>query len=205
MNRNEWNHVFGDNLVADVAGVERLPDDARAFIRTYSLPKRVIFEWQSSSFEISFDALASCAPLNTIVGWGDFFDAALDQKWSQYFVIATESFSNGAAYYCVNSVDAGVRRIDVELEDPETFVNSSVEQFAHSLLRVVQWSSSNSAKKSVDWTTSVVTLEKELAGIDALALNSTERFWPAFIEQVRASEPTSLTVTADISRSRLRG
>ncbi len=53
--------------------------------------------------------------------------------------------------------------MDSELSQPETIVNSTIEQFAISLLALVKWSSSGKMLTTRKWTDSINKLKQELS------------------------------------------
>src|SRR5687768_4829062 len=182
----DWKREWGaDNLVFATEHCHCLPGTALSFLSSYGLPRRIIFEnpldgdWEARierdyaiaiSSEISFEPLLS--PLdryNAGIKWGDFYDQELDKAWSEQIVIGEEEFSNGSASYCIHQLSETITRIDVELEEPETFVNSSLPQYGESLLLAVRWSKAIHQAGLGNWQTSLNELADALRAVDAVA------------------------------------
>jgi len=217
---DDWKREWGaDNLVFATEHVHCLPDTARAFLSSYGMPRRIIFEnpldgdWDAKveldyavdiSFEISFEPLLR--PLerfNAAVRWGDFYNEELDKAWSEQIVIGEEEFSDGHASYCVHQLSEAITRIDVDREK-ETFVNSSLPQYGESLLLAVRWSNAFHQAGLGSWETSLNQLADALEAIDAVAFQRNDSEWPRLISYARDNEPGFLEITADPTRSRPR-
>src|SRR5580704_3958664 len=137
MRPDEWADAWQRPLIHYRHDDQRLPPSALEFVVTFGLPRIVIFEWRNP-FEISFSPLEKeLVAYNTLFKWGDFFNEAVDSEWRHLLVIGEEEFCNGRAAYCVHEKNGTVSRVDCELlQDPQCFVNSSVEDFGMSLLLV---------------------------------------------------------------------
>jgi hypothetical protein len=168
----------------------------------------VIFEWRES-FEISFAPLAKeLAPYNTLIEWGDFYDAARDREWGHQLVVGEEEFCNGHASFCVQEQDGTVNRLDCELlQDPKCFVNSNVELFGSSLLIAQKWSVAAHANGALPSPQSFEMLASGLRRADPRAFEDMKNFWPSLIECVLENpdgDPLDLEITSDPARSKPR-
>ncbi len=205
MDSEQWISAWGkDRLTNGSDGIIVLPAAAAQFIRSYGLPLRVIFEGAEGTlcgrmaFEISFEPLTY--PLlrySQAIRWGDFLDANLERSWSEQLVIGKEEFCNGSASYCVQSKTGAITRIDAESETPESFVNSSIEQFARSLLLATQWSAANLKTNPESWRTSIADFAASLNQLDARGFRKRESLWPLIIESIKDAEPGSFETTTD--------
>lgn len=200
--KNEWLAAW-NRVITIISVDERLPVSSREFLTTYGLPALMVFEWRSS-FEISFAPLQK--PLtfyNAIIEWGDFYDKKLDSRWGSQLVIGEEEFCNGHASYCIHKQDGTVNRIDCELSNPESPVNSTIERFAMSLLAAKRWSSEQMARNA-HWPEALSNLQRELITIDPYAFEGADCFWAGLIEEILADEPSFLEITDDPARSKPR-
>ncbi len=156
VNRSDWIQIWGKRrLVFRRAAQPILPAEAQKFITDFGLPRSLYLSVRTP-FEISF------APISTrllsyaeTINWSVDDDAVLYAKWENELIIATSNSANGHSSYCVNRATGGVTRIDCELSQPEKIVNSTIEQFAISLLAVVNWSSSGKMLTNKKWQDSI--------------------------------------------------
>jgi hypothetical protein len=199
----DWRHP----LIHCRPDEQRLPEAARAFLVGFGLPSVVIFECRNS-FEISFATLQKeLVPYNATMRWGDFYSEALDREWSHQLVFGEEEFCNGHASFCVHDDDGTVNRLDCELEDPQCFVNSSVELFGMSLLFAQKWSVTTHSDGALASAESLEMLANGLKRYDPRAFQDDKSFWPGLLEYVienPGSEPLYLEITSDPSRSKPR-
>jgi hypothetical protein len=203
-----WVRDWGHELIHGRPDERRLPAAARDFLITFGLPRIVIFEWRNS-FEISFTPLEKeLAPYNALIGWGDFYDEALDQEWSHQLVAGEEEFCNGHASFCVDDHDGTVNRLDCELlKEPRCFVNSSIELFGMSLLFAQKWSVAVHSDGALPSAESFEMLANGLKHADQRAFEDKKRFWPSLIECVLENpdgDPLDLEITSDPARSKPR-
>jgi hypothetical protein len=200
----EWRDAWQDRLVYLRADDRQLPNGTRDFLVSFGMPRRVIFECRSS-FEISFAPVeAGLTPYNTLVQWGDFYNAAFDRAWSNELVIGDEDFCNGSACYSVQRESGQVSRIDCELSKPQTFVNSSVAQFGMSLLVSKKWSANMRAQGVVPSFDSFTALARELERIDEKAFQSDGHYWRNLIEVFLEEKDFELEITDDPAKSKPR-
>ncbi len=118
-------------------------------------------------------------------------------------VIGEEEFCNGHASYCVHQQDGTVSRIDCEIPNPECLVNSTIEQFAMSLLAAKRWSAEQTARNA-HWPEAFSELERQLQAIDSRAFADTDCFWRNLIEASLDDDPSGLEITDDPARSKPR-
>ena len=208
-----WKQAWGmDRLTFGREDNRQLPPIARGFLASHGLPRVMIFEGTfegANPFEIRFEPLSKkLVPYNSTVTWGDFYDAAQDQAWSEQLVIAEEEFCNGYASYCVHRSAENVTRIDVEIPEPEMFVNSNLPLFGESLLLATQWSDGNSSKNvpisPKEWKASLLKLTKAITAIDSKVSDGRSSFWPYLIDYIREGGPGLFEITSDPARSQSR-
>jgi hypothetical protein len=198
--RKRWQH----DLTHARAGERTLPKEAHDFLVDFGLPRVMMFEWRSS-FEITFAPLATeLIPYSDVIRWGDFFNRELAERWSQQLVIGEEEFCNGHASFCVHKQTGVVTRIDCELSAPETFVNSTVIQFAESLLAAKEWSDQALSRGGAPTRSAFQSLASDLKVIDCRVFDNQSSFWRKFIEFILDDEPNALLITNDPSRSKPR-
>jgi len=115
----------------------------------------------------------------------EFVGPSLPADWDRYVVFADEEFPNGSAWYCVNNENGAVYRIDIELDNPVEYVNSSLEAFKKSILETVKWSDqfSDKIEGHPEYTDFIM---KELSEIDRTAFKSEKYYWPTIINHIRA-------------------
>ncbi len=180
------------------------PAGARDFLVAYGLPRLIIFEWRND-FEISFAPIARApVPYNAEIRWGDFYDADKDREWGRQWIIGDEEFCNGHASYCIQADTGEVSRIDCELSDPQSFVNSSVALYGRSLLAARVWSARVPSRGLVLTLESFQQLGRELQSIDPRALEHDRCFWRNLIEVLLDDKLIDLEITDDPARSKPR-
>jgi hypothetical protein len=181
-----------------------LPEETQEFLTEFGLPKVVIFECDTP-FEISFAPIATrLLSYAETINWSDDDDAVLYAKWENELIIADEQFCNGHASYCVNRATGGITRMDCELPQPETVVNSTIEQFAISLSALVKWSSSGKMLTTRKWQDSINKLKRELLRIDSVAFRKRRNHWRDLCAYIQSHEPDSFNVTYDPAHSKPR-
>jgi hypothetical protein len=205
MEEAEWMNAWGTERLTFLQGHgSLLPMEASRFLKDYGLPRVIIFEG-FCPFEIHFDRLAkNLTSYSTLIRWGDFYDADRYRAWSQQFVIGDEDFCNGSACYCVHGSSGVITRIDCELSQPESFVNSSVAQFAQALLTATRWSTEIRETGAVPSPDSLKALGDRIKPIDPAAFEAVEYFWPGLIAFLSEPEPGSLEIISDPARSKPR-
>lgn len=203
MEPTEWHEAWKHPLIRASANETRLPPEAHSFLTVYGLPEVMIFECQTD-FEISFSPLREILKsYNKLIRWGDMFNEKLDGEWSHQLVIGEEEFCNGHASFCVHDRTGIVYRLDCEVNDHTTFVNSTVAKFGMSLLAAKIWSDEilSAGVAAVEF---LDVLGSRVSQIDPIAFSNDVNFWPSLIECVRESESPDLEVTSDPKRSKPR-
>jgi hypothetical protein len=113
----------------------------------------------------------------------------LPREWGEYFILGDEFFCNGSAWWCVHRPTGRVDRIDIEIEPPVEFANSSVGQFAAALLMGTEWSASRSTAAE-DWLAEVGRLRATLAGLDPPCMGAGRSFfWPSYLDYLADEGP----------------
>lgn len=160
----KWKNAWApDPLVLRRTKTRQLPDDAHTFLYTHGLPRVMIFE-SARPFEMQFARVAKKLTLYTDEFGPGAFTEAEAEEWGHRYVIGTEESDDGGAWYCVHAVTGIVTRHDPEpgLENSELFMNSSLPQFAHSLLLLRNWSHSHTNTSGRDRKQSISRLRTEL-------------------------------------------
>lgn len=121
-----------------------------------------------------------------------------------YVAIGDVDFCNGSAFCCVNLITEAVSRFDIEDDDPDWFINSSIRQFGLSLLLAVQWSADSRLLSAGEWVGSLVALQDAMTQIDPPAFESSNLYWPALIDHMAEGEPHTFIVTTDMAFSKTR-
>lgn len=204
MDASEWKSAFGaDRLTYLHADDDQLPSEARRFLTKYGFPTVVIFE-ELHSFEISFSPLTNrLVAYNTMIQWGDFPDPELDAAWANQLVIGEEEFCNGHASHCVHRTSGVITRIDVEISDPECFVNSDLRRFGESLLAAIDWSRERRELKEVP-ADFVSHLADRIKAIDSAAFDDPDNFWPNLIDVAYDNHHEFWDVSCDPQKSKPR-
>ena len=110
---------------------------------------------------------------------------ALPTDWDKYVVFADEEFPNGSAWYCLNNENGAIYRIDIELDNPIEYVNSSLEAFKKSIQETVKWSNkfSNKIEGYPEYADFIMTA---LSEIDRTAFESEKYYWPTIVTHIKA-------------------
>jgi hypothetical protein len=162
-----------------------IPKDTREFLVRAGLPTLLRYTPGATDAVITFCRLASgLAPVlgEKTVG------PPLPSEWSDYWIIGDEFFCNGAAWWCVHGPTGRVDRIDIEIDPPVEFANSSVAHFATTVLTELMWSAIGNDLVG-NWHSSVDRLKSELAALDPPCMQSNRNFWPAYLDFIRSEEP----------------
>jgi hypothetical protein len=159
-------------------GAAPIPDDARAFLVQAGLPSLIRCRGGSFEAKITFCRLASgLSPILSMQTVGP----PLPPEWSVYWILGDEFFSNGAAWWCIHQDSGHIDRIDIELEHPIRFANSSVAQFAAAALAAASWSERGGSEADE--------LDRELTALDSASMGSDRNFWPAYLDCIRDEGP----------------
>jgi SUKH-4 immunity protein len=161
-----------------------IPNDGREFLMQAGLPALIRY-FPPTAGVITFRRLASgLAPLlgEKTVG------PPLPSEWSVYWIVGDEFFCNGAAWWCVHGPTGRVDRIDIAIESPIDFANSSVVHLASAVLAMSLWSTQCS--RAVEkWPSEVDRLKRELADLDPTSMQSDRNLWPAYPDFIRSEGP----------------
>src|SRR5271166_533796 len=136
----KFEHAWGADRVVrlpTLAPTAPVPKNDREFLLRAGLPGLIRYFPGSTEGVITFCRLASgMAPIlhEKTVG------PPLPCEWSVYWIVGDEFFCNGAAWWCVHGPTGRVDRIDIEIEPPIQFANSSVAHFASAVLAASLWS-----------------------------------------------------------------
>jgi hypothetical protein len=162
-----------------------VPNDSGEFLVRAGLPALIRYTPGATDAVITFCRLASgLAPLlgEKTVG------PPLPSEWSDYWIIGDEFFCNGAAWWCVHGPTGRVDRIDIEIDPPVEFANSSVVHFASALHAALVWSAKGS-RLVADRPAEVDRLKSELAELDPNCMQSNRNFWPVYLDFIRDEGP----------------
>jgi hypothetical protein len=162
-----------------------IPKEDCEFLVRVGLPALIRYFPGSSDGVITFCRLASgLAPVlgEKTVG------PALPPEWSVYWILGDEFFCNGAAWWCVHGSTGRVDRIDIEIEPPIEFANSSVAHFASAILAASLWSAQCSGAVE-EWPSQVDRLKRELTELDPPCMGSGRSFWLVYLDFIRSEGP----------------
>jgi hypothetical protein len=162
-----------------------IPSDARNFLVQFGLPALIRYFGGSTDGKITFCRLESgISPALSEKTVGP----PLPSDWSVYWVLGDEFFCNGAAWWCIHEKTGQVDRIDIELDPPIEFANSSVVHFASAILAASLWSDSCS-RSADEWPSEVDRFKRELAALDPASMGSDRNFWPVYLNFIRDEGP----------------
>jgi hypothetical protein len=117
-----------------------------------------------------------------------FVGPALPREWATYSVLGDEFFCNGSALWCIHRPTGRVDRIDVEIEPPVEFANSSVMQFAGALFAATEWSATRNTAS--DWQSEVGKLQTVLAELDPPCMGTGRSFfWSSYLDFLADAGP----------------
>jgi hypothetical protein len=112
----------------------------------------------------------------------------LPSEWSVYWILGDEFFCNGSAWWCLHGPTGRVDRIDIEIDPPISFANSSVAHFASALLIALLWSN-QPGHSPTEWPSEVAQFKHELADLDPACLQSDRNFWPMYLDFISSEGP----------------
>lgn len=169
----------------DLSATALVPNDNRTFLVRAGLPALIRPFPCSTEAVITFCRLASgLSPIleEKTVG------PPLPGEWSVYWILGDEFFCNGAAWWCVHGSTGRVVRIDIEIEPPIEFANSSVAHFASAILAAWLWSS-RCHRAAEDWTSEVDRLKRDLTELDPPSMDLEGNYWPMCLNFIRSEGP----------------
>jgi hypothetical protein len=162
-----------------------IPNEDRDFLVRGGLPALIRYFPGSTDGVVTFCRLAT--GLVPVLGERTG-GPPLPPDWSAYWIIGDEFFSNGAAWWCLHGPSGRVDRIDIEIEPPIEFVNSSVAHFASALLAASQWSA-QCGHSVEEWLSEVDRFKRALAELDPPCVQSDRNFWPVRLDVIRSKGP----------------
>jgi hypothetical protein len=189
---DEFVHAWGsDGLIGlpEQTIAAPIPEDARMFLVKAGLPRHITFAHKSLPSEMSFvrlsDGLQNVIAVQTV-------GPAFPSGWSVYWIMGEESFDNGSAWFCIHQDSGHVVRMDIELDNPISLVNTSVAHLATAILLSCSWSQ-ESARQG-QWSAMVDQLGDSLRRSDPGALRSKDTFWNGILDEMRNVGPDGFLV-----------
>jgi SUKH-4 immunity protein len=162
-----------------------IPSDAREFLVQAGLPALVRYFGGSTEVKATFCRLAM--GLSPVLG-EKTGGPPLPPEWSVYWILGDEFFCNGSAWWCIHEQTGHVNRIDIELNQPIKFANSSVAHFASAVLAASSWSD-RCSRSAENWPSEVDRLKRELADLDSSSMESDRNYWPVYLDFIRDEDP----------------
>lgn len=166
-----------------------IPAEAAVFLTEAGLPKRFVLAHPTIPSTITFNRLSrGLTPLlaEPMVG------PPPPREWSPYLVLGDEKFDetsgNAGAWYCIEQGAGHVLRVDPELDNPVSLVNTSVPRFASSMLAAVTWSSHVRAS-SASWRTAISFLTSVIEALDPVAFDDETSHWRLVVQGVIDEKP----------------
>jgi hypothetical protein len=162
-----------------------IPKNSREFLVRAGLPALVRYFPGHTDEVITFCRLASgLAPVlgEKTVG------SPLPPEWSVYWIVGDQFFCNGSAWWCIHGPTGRVDRIDIELESPVEFANSSVVHFAAAIVGALSWSA-KASRAVEEWPSEVDRFKRKLTELDPPCMQSDHNFWPVYLDFIRSEGP----------------
>jgi SUKH-4 immunity protein len=182
--RKAWGEDYLVKLPAKRFSSILIAKDVLNFLKDVGLPKYVNLSDQSAiDSDIKFTRVA--LGLSKITDL-EVYNCSLPRSWDVYWVFGEEKFTNGSAWYCIEEQTSRIFRIDPEI-DLIQLVNSSLSQFATSLLLIFEWSKGCIRSQEV-WQQEVEHLHALLHSCDSIALESKDNNWLMIINSVKDEE-----------------
>jgi len=175
-----------DSLVRLPDANKSIPAKCGEFLLRAGLPALVRCHEASNESKITFCRLSR--GLSSVID-EKTVGTPLPSSWSRYLVAGDEFFCNGAAWWCIHQANGSIVRIDIELDDPVEFVNTSVAHFAAAISMAVGWSA-KCRRTAQEWTREVDQLVNAIRTLDPPALKSRRCFWLRFLEFIREEDPS---------------
>ena len=185
---NEFASAWGADALVRLPsplGTAPIPSDARQFLVQAGLPALIRYFSGSTGGKITFCRLA--VGLSPVLG-EKTVGPPLPSEWSAYWILGDEFFCNGSAWWCVHERTGRVDRIDIELDRPIEFANSSVAHFASAVLAASSWSD-GPGRAAAEWPSEVDRFRRELAALDEASMESDRNFWPVYLNFIRDEGP----------------
>ena len=176
----------GDALVrlpTNAVATARIPQSSRDFLTRAGLPALIHYFLGSTDAKMTFVRLE--AGLRSILE-EKTVGTPLSRTWSAYRVLGEEFFCNGSAWWCEREPTGEVCRVDIELSQPVSFVNSSVEHFASAILAARHWSEQYAGNLASE----LDRLRDELRAFDPHAMADERHFWPKWLDFIEFEKDT---------------
>jgi hypothetical protein len=171
----------------------QLPETATSFLREAGLPKRVRMAYSDDPHEMSF--------LSVSKGIGRFTDSGIHggsfpREWETYWMIGEETFSNGGAGLVIVQETGVVLSVDVEIDNPVRFLNSSVAHLASTLLHLVTWSRRHGSLEpgSNGYQSAMNELTEELRQLDSAVFDQPHSYWPIMLYHLEEVGPRAFQI-----------
>jgi hypothetical protein len=181
---NAWGPDTLVRLPSTVTSIP-IPLCSYEFLADAGLPALIRFLGGSTEVKITFCRLAS--GLSPVLS-EETVGPPLPSEWSVYWVLGDQFFCNGSAWWCINERLGHIERIDIELDRPIQFANSSVAHFASAMLGAVSWSV-NCDRSEEGWPSAVDCFKQELEMLDLASMDSDRDFWPTYLDFIRGEGP----------------
>jgi hypothetical protein len=166
-------------------GPTPIPKNDRDFLVRAGLPAMIRYFPGSTDGVITFCRLAS--GLFPVLG-EKTVGPPLPAEWSFNWIIGDEFFCNGAAWWCVHGPSGRVERIDIEINPPVEFANSSVAHFASAVFATLLWAQRRTPSADA-WPSEVDRFKQELGVLDPPCMESARNFWPVYLNFIRSEGP----------------
>jgi len=197
----EFSEAWGvQGLVRLPAGwtLPAIPPEAARFLQEAGLPAHFVLAHPTLPSEISFTRISrGLTPLLAEPTVGP----ELPKAWSPYLVLGDEDFDNGGAWYCIHRDTGHVVRIDPEMDDSLSLVNTSIPRFAAAMLIATTWSAGIHASSSTPWHVVVSRLEASLRALDPSAFDAENSLWRTVVRGVADEESGAFRI-AGVPRGR---
>jgi hypothetical protein len=185
---SEFNRAWGPgNLVRlpSEAAISPIPTEASAFLIQAGLPALIRQFSGSTEEKITFCRLASrLSPVLSEKTVGP----QLPDDWSVYWVLGDEFFCNGAAWWSIHQENRSIYRIDIEIDPPIEFANTSIAHFASALLAASVWFEKTS-RSPEKWPAELDEFWCELESLDPPSMASGKNYWPMYLNFIRDEGP----------------
>lgn len=185
----EFANRWGTRLVA-APNAGQFPGSAADFLSQAGLPRAFTFAHPEIPLQGSFDRLGKDIE---ILSNEPFVGPEAPRTWAAFLVIGEHYFDNGSALYCVEKDSGQVFLVDVELDEPFQFLNTSIPAFATCLEATADWTAQWSIHG--DWLSAIDSLRTTLTQIDSMAFSARESaptrlaFWPMLLDEMRRQPP----------------
>jgi hypothetical protein len=151
-----------------------LPASTISFLHYAGVPTR--FEIDAHQ-RVRFDFLTTTVNLAAV--WGDSMpDYSFPVGWGRLWRIGDITYTQAAAWLCVEELTGRVVAVDVDIDDPLYPVNGSVEAMVRCMRVLIDWSRSTDGSLA-----QAAALRSALAAAPGLAAGEAEHFWLPLVEE----------------------